>query len=235
MLSALIKSMGLGAGLMYFYDPKNGRRRRAGLRDQFNSMVNHSTNRVYRFVDVGRRDLRNRAQGLLHERQARMTEEHVSDDVLLERVRATMGHYVSNAHALDVSVDDGCVAISGPVAAHEAPRLLHAISQVRGVCDVENQMDVRDLGIGRAGQFGGSCHWSPGMRLVATGIGSLLMLNCVSSRTPSAVLLGTVGFGLFLRGATDRPLAEVSQQILPATCDSAEHSNGAHRRTSPAT
>ena len=31
--------LGLGAALMYFYDPQTGRRRRAGLKDQVDSTV----------------------------------------------------------------------------------------------------------------------------------------------------------------------------------------------------
>src|SRR5213079_1218714 len=37
MTTRILASFGLGAGLMYFYDPQSGRRRRALLRDQVQS------------------------------------------------------------------------------------------------------------------------------------------------------------------------------------------------------
>jgi uncharacterized membrane protein len=48
----------------------------------------------------------------------------------------------------------------------------------------------------RRGQRGG---WSPAARLIAATCGGVLMANCLARRSPSAILLGTVGFGLFAR------------------------------------
>lgn len=55
--------LGLGAALMYFYDPQAGRRRRAGLKDQVDSTVR----KLEHTRDVVVRDARNRAQGLAAE------------------------------------------------------------------------------------------------------------------------------------------------------------------------
>ena len=52
--------LGLGAALMYFYDPQAGRRRRAGLKDQLDA----TARRIEHGRDVVVRDARNRAQGL---------------------------------------------------------------------------------------------------------------------------------------------------------------------------
>jgi uncharacterized membrane protein len=52
--------LGLGAALMYFYDPQAGRRRRAGLKDQLDS----AARRIEHGRDVVVRDARNRVQGL---------------------------------------------------------------------------------------------------------------------------------------------------------------------------
>ncbi len=59
-LRRLLTVMGLGAGLMYFYDPDEGRRRRALLGDQVTRFKNDSQN----FMDRARRDLQNRRQGM---------------------------------------------------------------------------------------------------------------------------------------------------------------------------
>jgi len=42
--------------------------------------------------------------------------------------------------------------------------------------------------------------------LVSGAVGGGLMANCLAKRTPGAILLGTVGFGLFLRSMTNLPL-----------------------------
>jgi uncharacterized membrane protein len=52
--------MGFGAALMYFYDPEDGSRRRARLRDQWN----HIRNETRDFWGKARRDLMNRREGL---------------------------------------------------------------------------------------------------------------------------------------------------------------------------
>jgi uncharacterized membrane protein len=55
--------LGLGAALMYFYDPQAGRRRRSGLKDRIDS----AARRIEHGRDVVIRDARNRAQGLAAE------------------------------------------------------------------------------------------------------------------------------------------------------------------------
>jgi hypothetical protein len=54
---------GVGAGLMYYFDPEGGRRRRALLRDK----VTKISNRTVDTVESTSRDLRNRAQGVVAE------------------------------------------------------------------------------------------------------------------------------------------------------------------------
>jgi len=51
----------------------------------------------------------------------------------------------------------------------------------------------------RKSASGPSLKWSPGPRLVAATCGTALMANCLARRTPRAVVLGMLGFGLFTR------------------------------------
>jgi gas vesicle protein len=59
----LIGGIGIGALLMYLFDPDRGRGRRARLGDQLSSKVN----RLGEAAEAKARDLRNRAQGVVHE------------------------------------------------------------------------------------------------------------------------------------------------------------------------
>ncbi|HZI88506.1 MAG TPA: hypothetical protein VFD48_16860 [Pyrinomonadaceae bacterium] len=61
-ISLIIGSVGLGALLMYLFDPDRGRGRRSRLSDQ----VSSKATRLSRTAEAKGRDLRNRAQGLMH-------------------------------------------------------------------------------------------------------------------------------------------------------------------------
>jgi hypothetical protein len=62
-LGLLLGGIGLGALLMYLFDPERGRGRRARLGDQLTSKVN----RLSDTAEAKARHLRNRAQGMIHE------------------------------------------------------------------------------------------------------------------------------------------------------------------------
>jgi hypothetical protein len=60
---ALMAGLGIGATLMYLFDPKGGNRRRALIRDQGISLKTKTQKAVRGKIA----DLKNRSQGLLHE------------------------------------------------------------------------------------------------------------------------------------------------------------------------
>src|SRR5512132_1789708 len=62
-IGLLLGGIGAGVLLMYLLDPNRGRGRRAKLKDQLTSKAR----RLAREAESKARDLRNRAQGLLHE------------------------------------------------------------------------------------------------------------------------------------------------------------------------
>lgn len=59
----VLGAFGVGALLMYFFDPVSGRRRRALLRDQFV----HAQHEIGDYAEGTAKDLRNRAYGLVAE------------------------------------------------------------------------------------------------------------------------------------------------------------------------
>jgi hypothetical protein len=61
--AAWMAAFGVGAALMYFFDPVSGRRRRALLRDQ----LVHARHEIGDYAEGTSKDLRNRAYGLVAE------------------------------------------------------------------------------------------------------------------------------------------------------------------------
>ena len=113
-LLRMLGSIGLGAGVMYFYDPTRGRRRRALVRDQAIRMVNQSDD----FIDKAMRDMRNRARGVLAETTALLSDQQAPDWIVEERVRAELGRISRHSSALEVSAEQGRVMLRGPILAN---------------------------------------------------------------------------------------------------------------------
>ena len=212
-----VKGLGFGAGLMYLFDPDRGNQRRALLRDQIASSVRCAED----CVETAVRDLNNRLTGISHELQAMTSREPPDDRKLAERIRSTMGRYVSHPHAIDVQVQEGCAVLSGPILADEVQHFVRAVKWVRGVQGVENRLEVHQSPDGVSALQGGTPrqgsrfelmqdNWSPGTRLAATSLGALLMANCLLRRTPTSLLMGALGFGLFTRGTSNEPIRRLS-------------------------
>jgi uncharacterized membrane protein len=208
--------LGLGAGLMYIFDPDRGRRRRALVRDQ----MAHVSRRLTRAMSATSRDLTHRVSGALAEGGNLFRREEIFDDVLAERIRARIGRSVSHPHAISVTVNDGHVILSGPVLAHEASRLLSGVSSVRGVKGVEDLLTVHTIAENVSSLQGGrprtgdrfalmQTNWSPTTRLIAGLAGGALMANCLARRDMISSTLGAMGFGLFMRGATNREMKNI--------------------------
>ena len=207
----LLRAAGLGAALMYFYDPQLGRRRRATLRDG----ALGASHRASHWLDVAIRDAQNRLEGTAAEFQSLFDSEAPSDETLQQRVRAKLGHVASHPHLIEVRAENGRVTLAGHSPAHETRGILSAVGAVRGVCSVDNRLDAEmppearesshphPRGTWQAEML--DYAWPPAKRLFAGLTGGLLMLNCMARRTPAAMLLGTLGFGMFLKAA-QRPL-----------------------------
>jgi osmotically-inducible protein OsmY len=134
--AALVGGLGLGAALMYLFDPDRGRRRRALIRDKAEGAANKASD----YAGKMSRDLRNRAYGVVAETKSIFHHEEVTDDVLIDRVRAKLGHYSAHVGAIDVTAQGGTVILSGSIVAKEVPEVLRAVRSVRGVKSVENQL-----------------------------------------------------------------------------------------------
>jgi uncharacterized membrane protein len=208
-----------GAALMYFFDPQNGRRRRALLRDRMTHLQ-----RVARDARrVTARDLSARATGLQAQfhRLLDSGRTHPSDAALHDRVRAKLGRVVSHPHAIDVSVRDGVVALSGPILADEAPRLLDYVRGITGVREIRDLLALHAEASNVSALQGGSPRtgdrfellqdkWSPSARLLTgvTGIGLVGRALATRGLVAKAALLA--GSSLLLRAGTNRQLASLA-------------------------
>ena len=149
---AMLAALGAGATLMYLLDPDRGAARRAVLRDRVASSLRAADERL----GASRRDLANRARGMLAETRARLTPEDVDDAVIVGRVRAELGHHVSHPGSLEVTSERSVVTLGGPVLADEVDRVLEIARKVRGVRDVVSRLEVHEKAGSIPGLQGGS-------------------------------------------------------------------------------
>ena len=134
---ALIGGAGLGAALMYIFDPDRGKRRRALIRDK----VEAAGNKLSDKADKMQRDLRNRAYGVVAETKSILRHDEVPDNVLIDRVRSRLGRLPVHIGAFDISARDGVVTLRGQILADELPRVLRAARFVH-VNGIDNQFEV---------------------------------------------------------------------------------------------
>jgi uncharacterized membrane protein len=200
-----------GAGLMYLMDPDRGARRRALVRDQ----AVRARHRLAEGAEATGRDLRNRARGTAAELRSRFRPEMPDDEILHERVRASLGRVVSHPGAVRVSVADGQVTLQGQVLAHELDDLVRTVAGVRGVSDVRNELVVSSSPEGAPSLQGGrrrearaeltQDNWAPTTRLVAGTVGSGALLRGLRSEGMAGPVLVGIGGMLLLRALTNLP------------------------------
>ena len=182
-LSSLLWGAAIGAGFMYFYDPQNGNRRKAMLRDQLYRVRSRGNDAI----DMAVNDLRNRTRGVLAEGMAIVSPEgHIPDYLVEERARARMGFLTRHPRAVEIRAENGTLRLSGDILADEADALVKGLGKIRGVKNVENNLrahqdasNVPQLqGEGwMPGQYGSQ--WSPAARLLAGGGAAYLLLYSI--------------------------------------------------------
>lgn len=136
----LATSFALGAGVAYFFDERSGGRRRALVRDKFV----HFRNELRSATERELHDLGNRTRGFLKDAKHVLANEPVADDVLIERVRARLGHVCSHARTIQVNAKgNGVIELRGPIDPIERPKVLTALRLVPGVRGIDDDLDAR--------------------------------------------------------------------------------------------
>src|SRR5205085_6311750 len=136
----LVGGAGLGAALMYIFDPDRGKRRRALIRDRVEAAGNEVSDKVEKMG----RDLQNRAYGVVAETKSIFQHDEVTDDLLVDRVRSRLGRIPVHIGAFDITAKDGVVTLRGQILADELPKVLRAARFVRGVKGIDNQFEAHE-------------------------------------------------------------------------------------------
>ena len=205
----------LGAGLTYILDPARGRRRRALARDQ---MI-RASRETGEAIETTSRDVANRTWGIVAGIRSRLGPEHVSDDVLTERVRARIGAVLGYAGSIEAEAADGRVTLTGPVLARDVARLIRRVRAVRGVRAVDNRLQVHTEPGNVPGLQGASrvprggerfefmqVNWSPAARLLAGSTGAALVAWGWVRHDVVGFAATAMGSGLLIRSLSNRPL-----------------------------
>ncbi len=211
-----IAGLALGAAGMYLFDPEQGRRRRALVRDQAASR----TRRLRRSAQGTWHDLRNRARGARH-KWGGMRQNEIPDRVLAERVRSKLGRHSAHPRPIEVWARSGTVELRGPVLDGECDQLVRMVRRMRGVHEVRDRMQRHDGPEHVSALQGGSPRreeraawarqrWSPAQRAASGGAGGALLLLAMRRGGIPGALAGLAGAALLVRAATNAPLQRLA-------------------------
>lgn len=211
-LAGVLAGAAMGAALMYLFDPDRGRRRRALIRDQMVSAGHVIANDMSKTA----RYTRDKLYGTVAQARSSMRTDHPSDNVLRARVRSAIGRATSHPSSIEVEAHDGTVYVRGPVLENEVDTLLDTIRSVRGVREVQEDLDVHRSRGETPGLQGGAYRggrrwdvsqesWSPTTRLMAGALGAGLEAYAVRRRDMLGAAAGAVGLGLLMRSASNLP------------------------------
>lgn len=213
---AFTSGIGLGSGLMYFFDPDRGRRRRALVRDKTTGVV-RDTSDVIRKASL---DIKNRAKGIVAEARSLVTRQEIPDDILQARVQTKLGRLVSHPHAVEVTADDGEITLRGAVLASEVEQLVRGISSMRGVVGVRNRLEVHQRAEDVPALQGGrrrtgsrpdilQAAWSPATRLIAGAAGGALAAYGLTHRGAWGAGATAMGAALLTRGISNKEMTRL--------------------------
>jgi uncharacterized membrane protein len=214
---SLMQGLALGAGAMYFFDPRTGRRRRALLRDKVVGSLHDGVD----FLEGAVEDLGNRARGLVADAGNALHREPVSDPVLVERVRARLGRCCSHARSVQVTAENGRVTMSGPVLKAELDEIVAAVLGVRGVTSVDNRLEPHNDPANIPGLQGQvtraeprpeymQTYWTDGPRLLACLAGCALTTFGARRGGVAGLAAGGAGLGLMARAMTNVPMDRIT-------------------------
>lgn len=139
-LMMILVGAGVGALLLYLFDPDRGRSRRARLADQAAAEARDAAEAVKAKVEYQA----NVVKGMAHEiADPLRPHQPVDDDKLLSKVRSEAVGQFESGSDISVDISDGRVVITGSVDNDDArEELLKLIESVRGVQSIDDRTVV---------------------------------------------------------------------------------------------
>jgi uncharacterized membrane protein len=214
-MSTFTKTMGaatVGGLLVYFLDPETGKRRRTLVKDRSVSFVKDAD----RAIGKASRDLSNRARGAVAEARSRLPLRDVSDEVLVEQVRARLGRVNSFPQLVEVSARDGVIRLCGTALESEHDNFISAISSLRHVSSVRNELktykfpqDIPGIQQGTIRRKEPAAGWTPAARLGMGVAGAALALFGGARRGVIRRTARLAGLGLLARAFTNMHVSEL--------------------------
>ena len=210
-LKTVLTTIGVGAGLAYFFDPKQGESRRTLLRDKANNLVDQMDNSIYATVE----DTRNRTRGVLSEWTAKLSNQDSPDWLLAERVRSALGRISPHSRNVSVRAEEGKVHLRGSILNDEKDAILKAAAWTRGVREVIDELEVfyspeemtafQETTTSKSSDVPSwqQQSMSPATRLLTSVGGSLLTLYGLKRKGFAGPVLSTAGLLLTARGMTN--------------------------------
>jgi hypothetical protein len=221
----LLSGVLLGAGVMYVLDPDRGARRRSLIRDKGVWV----SRKVSEGVGSTARDVRNRSSGTAAAVASKLKRDQAGDEIVQERVRSALGRVCSHPGAIEVSVYNRRVILRGAVPAAEVDTIIRSIGRVRGVREVENQLEVHEdtskvsslQGSGRSPL--GRTRLSPTSRLLLGALGTAAAIAGMKNKGGLSNLLSGIGLGAVAQAVLDVGIGR------PARGEQHAESPGSHR------
>jgi uncharacterized membrane protein len=214
---SLLTGLGAGLALGYLLDPDRGNRRRARLRDA----AVHGARLTRDGLGATARDVGHRTYGTVASVRRAARRRRADDRVLVERVRALLGRYVSHPHAIDVDAHEGVVALRGPILKLEVDPLMRAVGRVSGVVDAINNLEQHETADSVPSLQGGVSRpglrpdlfqrqWSPATRMLVGLAGAAVAGYGTWRGDKPGALLAVGGATLAAMAGTNAPLRQIT-------------------------
>lgn len=206
----LVRGAAVGAMLTYLLDRRQGKRRRALVKDK----LVHVSHKAQDGAGAASRDVEHRLEGWIARGKSRLRRAPTSDAVLEARVRSKLGRLASHPGAIQVVADKRRITLCGPVLADEMDDVIAGVSSVRGVKAVESCLEPHADAEDVPGLQGGrtrlparpeflQSHWAPSARVLAGAVGGGLIARGMRTGGLTAAALATVGGALLARAITN--------------------------------
>lgn len=210
----LASGLAVGAAGMYFLDPARGKRRRAVLRGK----ALHAMKELRSGAEMAAGDARNRMFGVIAETLSLAGHREATDEILVARIRAKLGHLVRYPGLIEVKAEGGIVTLHGDVLESDAKQLPLALAAVPGVVEVRNHTQAWTSSEQipgfhpaiRCNRESSRRRWTPAMRLLAAGAGGASVILGARQKGFWGLSLSLLGAGLMARGIGNRSLKEIT-------------------------